>query len=102
MTTDMTEELGAYQGRQYFLHIHCEPDFNTVESFSVSVYYKDAQESETVEVARVDTAHGDTHLDKLWRLDEPKEWVDWSVWDAAKHLKQKWRLYAERYDKNRS
>lgn len=101
MTRDLREELGQYRGRIYHLHARCDPGFNNPEEFAVTIYYKNPEREETIEVARVDTAHGDTHIDKLWRPSEPSESVDWGVWEAMSQLKQNWRRYADRHEKNR-
>lgn len=101
MSRQFTEELGEYRGRLYHLNASCEPGWNNPEEFAVVIYYRDPDEREKKQIARVDTAHGHTHIDKLWRLDEPSEPVDWDVWEAVRQLKQSWRRYAERYEKNR-
>lgn len=69
-------ELGEYDGRVYFLAARARPDFDTPEKFAATVYYNDSETESNVEIARIDTTHGHTHFDKLYRRDEPKERLD--------------------------
>jgi hypothetical protein len=103
LAREMTEhetrfELGTYQQRQYFLHGSASPTAETPEAFSVCVYYTDPRTDANVEVARIDTSHGHTHFDRLYRRDEPKEAVDSTYWEAVEHLMENWRTYAESYE----
>jgi hypothetical protein len=91
-------ELGEHGGRVYFLAARARPDFDTPEEFAVTVYYNDAETESNVEIARIDTAHGDTHFDRLYRRDEPKESVDVDFWDAIERLEDDWRTYAAGYE----
>lgn len=93
-------ELGTYEGRRYFLGGRAEPTAQRPEQFSVSVYYRDPETKSNVEIARVDTAHGYTHFDQLYRRDENKEPVDWSYWEAIERLLENWRVYAENYERS--
>lgn len=98
MTESITNELGSHRGRDYFLHIRATPGFNDPADFAVVIYYKDASSEETIEVAKVDQAHGYTHFDRLYRRGEPKDRVDWGIWEAAEQLRENWRTYAENFD----
>ena len=64
----------------------------------VIVFYRDAQREANVEIVRVDTDHGYTHIDRLYRHDEPKERVDWDFWEACTRLKRNWGTYARSFD----
>lgn len=95
---DSNFELGTYDGCQYFLAGRAEPNERHAEEFSLSVYYSDPKTGSNVEVARVDTAHGYTHFDQLYRRDGNKKPVDWSYWEAIEVLLENWRTYARRYE----
>lgn len=97
-TERLTDELETYRGRKYFLQNRPNPGFNAPEDFAVVVYYRDAEVGENHQIARVDTSHGFTHFDKFFRRDEPKEEVDWGIWEAAKNLRENWRTYAKSYE----
>lgn len=59
------------------------------------------REPEATDIARVDTAHGAIHADRLYRRDEPTDFdvdVD-DVWDAAHYLTERWKRYVEEYRK---
>lgn len=90
-------EPGTYRQRQYFLHGSANPTAETPEAFSVVVYYTDSRTDANVEIARVDTSHGHTHFDRLYRRDEPRDAVDWTYWEAVERLLANWRTYAESY-----
>ncbi|MDF9744754.1 hypothetical protein NDI89_04060 [Natrinema sp. S1CR25-10] len=73
------------------------PSLDDVEAFAVTVYYS-LSTRENVEIARVDTAHGFTHFDRLYRRDQPKEPVEWDWQKAEEELRENWRRYAKSYD----
>lgn len=98
MTDKLAYELGTYRGRRYFLRGRAEPTDQQPEEYSVTVYYKNASAGEHIEIARVDTAHGYTHFDQLYRRDQPKEAVEWGYWEAVTELMESWRMYAENYE----
>lgn len=98
MTFTHHERLGRYRGRPYFLSLRAEPGVNDPEEFAVVLYY-DTTEGERVQVARIDTDHGYTHIDRLYRRDEPKDPVDLDFFGAWDHVKDTWRTYAEEYEK---
>jgi hypothetical protein len=97
--TSKIELTPPYRGRLYFLHGWAEPSEQQPDEFSVNIHYKDAEAEETIQVARVDTSHGYTHFDQLYRRDQPKKEVDWGYWEAFEKLSENWRTYAENYEK---
>lgn len=99
MSKRFDDELGEFSGETYFLGVRADPGYNNPTDFSVTIYFRDASEQEGVEVAKIDNAHGRTHLHKLYRTKPEKEYVDVDVWGAMDRLRNKWRLYAEMYQK---
>lgn len=97
MTSEYRIDLGRYRANDYFLAIRGTPSINSPSDFSVSVAYEN-DDGENITVARVDTSHGFVHFDRLYRRDEPKEEVDWSLDEAVYHLRENWRTYAESYE----
>lgn len=98
MPKEYTSDLGSYQGYQYFLRVRSTPDFDTPEDFAVVIFYKDVDAGENVQIIRVDQAHGFSHIDRLHRRNEPKERVDWGIWEAVDQLKSNWRAYADGFE----
>lgn len=99
MTAEFTQQLTPpYRGRHYFIHGEPKTPGADPEEFAVTVYYKDSSTEETVEIARVDTAHGFTHFDQLYRKGQPKKEVEWGYWKAVEKLLENWRTYAQNYD----
>lgn len=98
MTDKDTIELGRYQGRRYQLTYRVIPDAQNPAEFAIMVYYRDASKVKNVEIARVDTAHGSTHIHRLYRRDKKNEKVNWSFWEAVSKLTDRWRQYAESYE----
>ena len=92
-------ELGEHGGRVYFLAARARPHFDTPEEFAATIYYNDAEAKSNVEIARIDTAHGHTHFDKLYRCDEPKERLNVDFWGAIERLEDNWRTYAAGHDR---
>lgn len=87
-------------GSRYFLTVRAKPSFDQPLEFGVIVYYDDADTDSNEEIARIDTAHGDVHFDRLYRRDQPKEPLDIGLWEAVSLLKNNWRRYAESDDRN--
>lgn len=87
-------QLGEYESRAYFLVARARPDFDDPEEFAVTVKYNDSATGEAIQIARIDTAHGYTHFDRLYRRDEPKEPLDLDFWEAIERLEENWRTYA--------
>ncbi len=101
MPEKYTSLLGHYEDRPYFLTVRVSPNFNHIADFAVTVHYNDTETESEVQIVRIDTAHGFTHFDKLFRPDEPKVPFDGTIWDAIDYLSDNWRRYAERYENNR-
>lgn len=55
-----------------------------------------------VEVARIDTEHGEPHFDRLFEPDQPKEWLGqgYTYADARRKLLSNWRDYADQFLEN--
>ena len=100
MANEYSELLGDYDGRPYFLTVRATPNFDRPQEFAVVVHYRDPEADSDVEIARIDTAHGYTHFDKLYRRDEPKEPLDVTLWEAVARLKDTWRRYAASYERD--
>lgn len=98
MTNSVNKRLGEYRSRTYLLHGEDSSPYAPPEDFVVTVYYRDEVIDDNVEIARVDTSHGFTHFDRLYRRDEPKERVEWSFWEAMDHLNRNGRTYAESFE----
>jgi hypothetical protein len=73
-------ELGQYEGRTYFLVGRATPGFDDPASFAAIVAYNDPSTGDSVQVARIDTAHGETHFDRLYRRGQPSDPVNCSFW----------------------
>lgn len=100
MANEYTERLGCHDGDQYFLTVRARPSFDRPVEFGVVVHYHDNTVDSNVEIARVDTAHGRVHFDKLYRRDQPKERLDVGLWEAVTKLRNDWRRYAEIYERD--
>ena len=99
MSEHSTEQLGSFRGRPYYLTLRVTPNFNRIRDFAVVVHYSPPSASEPeVQIARIDTTHGYSHFDRLYRRDQPKERIDVDVWEAVALLEDNWRTYAERFD----
>lgn len=94
-------ELTTYAGRPYFLKIRATPNLENPEEFAVTVYFNDPDRREGVDVARIDTDHGYTHLDKLFLERQPKERMNVGLWDAVEHLIEHHPEYARKYRERR-
>ncbi len=104
--------LPPHRGREFFLTVFVEPDPDTVDSFSVSddadewglsVHFQPEAPSEShVEVARIDTTHGEPHFDRLYLPQQPKAWLgeDYLYEEARRDLLSNWRWYADQYVEN--
>lgn len=104
-----TLDLGPYRGREFFATIFVEPDPADSDAFThpedaeqwgISIHFQpDVPYEPHVEVARIDTAHGQPHFDRLFEQGQPKEWLgaDYSYEDARRDLLSNWKQYADRY-----
>lgn len=70
-----------------------------IEEFAVVVHYDDPETDSSVEVVRIDDAHGFVHVDRLYRRGQPKEAVELTLWEAERRLAENWRRFAEAYEK---
>ncbi|ERH02068.1 MAG: hypothetical protein J07HN6_01633 [Halonotius sp. J07HN6] len=104
-----TLSLPTYRGREFFFTVFVEPDPTPFESFSVpadadqwgmSIHFQpdDPYESH-VEVARIDTSHGEPHFDHLYASTQRKEWLghEYTFDDARQRLLSNWRAYADQF-----
>lgn len=108
----MTDELGRFQGRRYYLTVAVEPapedrgrfdPYTDAEQWCVTVHFPAAVPSGSdTEIARIDTRHGRPHFDKLFRPTRPKEWLPdgFGLRDAERRLVANWRRYAETYERH--
>ena len=55
---------------------------------------------ERTQIARIDTNHGYTHIDKLYSERQESEPLDVDVWAAHEHLKSNWKRYARLHRRN--
>jgi hypothetical protein len=102
-----TLNLPPHRGRDFFATVFVEPDPESRASFSVETdaeawgitihFQPDTPYEPHVEVARIDSAHGEPHFDRLYELDQPKEWLgpDYSFEDAREDLFSNWRAYTD-------
>jgi hypothetical protein len=102
-----TLSLPAYRGREFFLTVFVEPDPDSLESFSMpasadewglSVHFQPGDPyASHVEVARIDTSHGEPHFDHLYASPQRKEWLgqSYTFADARRRLLSNWRTYAD-------
>ncbi len=107
-----TIELSPYRGREFFATVFVEPDPAEFEAFDVSddadqwgisIHFQpDPPYERHVEIARIDTAHGEPHFDRLYEPDQPKEWLrpEYSFEEARQRLFSNWKRYADRYLRN--
>jgi hypothetical protein len=107
-----TIALSPYRGREFFATVFVEPDPAGAESFDVgadaedwgiSIHFQpEAPYESHVEVARIDTEHGEPHFDRLYEPNQPKEWLgrEYSYREAREELLSNWREYADRYLRN--
>jgi hypothetical protein len=98
MTYEQRDRLGRYRGRPYFLSVRVDPDLNDPTEFAVVVHYERSN-GERVQIARIDTEHGYTHFDRLYRREQPKDPVDMNIWAAWDHMEENWRTYARSYER---
>jgi hypothetical protein len=98
--SDYEVQVGEFRGRTYFLLVSAEPSLNHVQSFAVVLYYDDAATEERVQIARIDTSHGYTHIDKLYTERQESEPLDVDVWEAHERLESNWLRYARLHRRN--
>lgn len=107
-----TLNLSPYRGRDFFATVFVEPDPEEFEAFrmpddadewGITLHFQpDDPFGSHVEIARIDTDHGEPHFDRLYEPDQPKEWLgaDYTYEEARRDLLSNWRQYAEQYFDN--
>lgn len=98
--SEYEKQVGSIEGRPYFVRVAVRPNFDDVEEFTVVLYFADPEAEEHVQIARIDTSHGVTHLDKLYAERKGSEPMDVDVWEAHAHLESNWRRYARMHRRN--
>ena len=98
MTYEDRQRLGPHRDEVYYLYLRAEPELNDSEEFA-AVVFRDTADGENVQIARIDTEHGYTHFDRLYRRDQARDPVNMDFWDAWAHLESNWRTYAESYER---
>lgn len=93
-------QIGRIQDRTYFLLVSAEPSLNDVQSVAVVLYYRNSITDQTVQIARIDTSHGHTHIDKLYTEQQGSEPLSVDLWEAHAHLESNWKRYARLYRRN--
>ena len=107
-----TPNLPPHRGRDFFATVFVEPDPETFDSFDVgedaaqweiSIHFQpDDPYASHVEVARIDTAHGEPPFDRLYAPDQHKDWLGqgYTFEDARRELLSNWREYADQFFEN--
>lgn len=90
-------QVGTYREKPLHLATRATDSINPHQDFAVVLYYKRPSRG-TVEIAKVDDSHGTTHIHRYYRRDQPKETVNWSMWEAIGVLIENCVDFAERYD----
>lgn len=106
MPDDYERKLGELGGRTYLLFIKVWPSWNDPEEFVAAIVRRqidpDTGESESDQIARIDNrAHGYTHIDRLWTREQGMGEFYGGGHDAWERLRENWRKYAQRYERNR-
>lgn len=96
-------EVGKYRERPIQIGVRAEPSLDSPESWAVFLYFEDT-EGERTHIARVDTSHGEIHLDRLYResMAETKRFdVEISApHEAEAFLRNKWQSFCQIYADN--
>lgn len=107
-----TLNLPPHRGHDFFATIFAEPDPTRFDSFSVPAdaeqwgicvhFQPDEPYGSHVEIARIDTEHGEPHFDRLYKPDQRKEWLGQSYTydEARRNLLSNWREYADEFFQN--
>lgn len=106
-------ELGTYRGDNYFLTGFVDPepsegeDYDPnkdAENYGVTLARKGSDPlGENIEIVRMDTAHGQPHMDLLYLPtdtdEERKEWLDdgYTYTRMKQYLLVNWKIFADRY-----
>lgn len=107
-----TLNLPPHRGRDFFVTVFVEPDPTEDDAFElpddaqqwgISIHFQpDSPHASHVEVARIDTTHGEPHFDRLYEPDQHKEWLghNYTYEDARQTLLTNWRSYADQFFEN--
>jgi hypothetical protein len=68
------------------------------------VFQPDGPYASHIEIARIDTEHGEPHFDRLYGSSQRKDWLghDYTYEDARRELFSNWREYADQFFENHS
>lgn len=98
--------LGPHAGDIHILKQRAIPDFNDPPEFGLTLLVKWPDEDNWT-MARIDTDHGGTHIDRLWLKTPDKEFhKGWGYWDAYGWFfdpvrgVERWRVISNEYRKN--
>ncbi len=92
---------GKYKDIVVHLGGKVDPGFGCPNEFSVSLFYRDPEKEENIEIARIDSSHGYVHIHRFYRSDPEKENIDIDTWqEALEFLRDKWKIYTKRYYRN--
>lgn len=109
-----TLNLPPHRGRDFFVTTFVEPDPSEFDGFEmpddaeewgIAIHFQpDEQRKSHVEVARIDTSHGEPHFDRLYEPEQPKEWLgqDYTYEEARTDILSQWRRYADEFFENHS
>ncbi|GGI95851.1 hypothetical protein GCM10008995_02390 [Halobellus salinus] len=107
-----TLNLPPHRGREFFATVFVEPAPDAFDSFDlttdatqwgVSIHFQPNHPyASHVEIARIDTEHGEPHFDRLYEPDQRKDWLghDYTYEDARRELLSNWREYADQFLEN--
>lgn len=94
---EYTYPLDSFRGQKFHITVRLDPNAHDVQDFSVNIHYTNDAGQE-VEIVRIDTSHGHTHMDRLHRSPPDKVPKDLVWHEAEALLKDNWRKYVKRYD----
>lgn len=93
-----------YRGRKYHMMVRPDPsqldrDPKEIEDFCIAIYFLN-QEGKREQIVRIDTAHGQTHIDKLYseRDDIKKYFDEMDFMEAWSYIQQNWKKFARLYE----
>jgi hypothetical protein len=107
-----TLTLPPHRGRDFLATVFVEPDPENFDSFDpsedasrwgISIHFQpDDPYASHIEIARIDTEHGEPHFDRLYEPSQPKDWLghEYTYEDARRELFSHWREYADQFFKN--
>ena len=107
-----TLNLPRHRGRDFFATVFVEPDPEDFDSFDpsidaeqwgISVHFQPEDHyASHVEIARIDTEHGEPHFDRLYAPDQRTDWLgqDYSYQNARRELLSNWRECADKFFDN--